>query len=125
VHAGPDRNSVLFQYPKFAVSYESGIDEVPRFDAHIEIDSTKKTVRVQYDSPYVKGLPITMHIEENVDGTFKKTMVRKTYEDTYTLEMKEFYEAVTEGKQIKTTAEDAKNELKIFQMIVQASQRKI
>ncbi len=64
-----------------------------------------------------------MHVEENVDGTFRKTMVRKTYEDTYTLEMKELYAAVTEGKRIKTSAEDAKNELKIFQMIVQASQR--
>lgn len=65
-----------------------------------------------------------MHIEENVDGAFRKTMVRKTYEDSYTLEMKEFHAAVTEGKEIKTSAEDAKNELKVFKMIVQASQRK-
>lgn len=110
--------SVLFQYHGFAVSYESGIDNVPRFDAHIEIYGLNKTVRVQYDSPYIKGLPITMHIVENVNGALKETTVRKTYEDAYTLEMKELYAVVSEGKPIKTTAADAREDLGIFKMIL-------
>ncbi|KAK5133558.1 hypothetical protein LTR08_007597 [Meristemomyces frigidus] len=111
--------NVLFQYPGFACSYESGVDEIPRFDAHLEVYSKTKQVAVQYDSPYVKGLPVTMTIKENVDGSYQERLVRKTYEDPYTLEYKELYALVTEGIPVKTTAADAVKDLKIFQMIMQ------
>ncbi|KAH8803664.1 hypothetical protein F5884DRAFT_824453 [Xylogone sp. PMI_703] len=110
--------SALLQYPGFSVIYESGNDDVPRFDAHIEVYSMKKVVRVQYDSPYVKGLPTTMHIQENDNNGYKETMVRKTYEDNYTLEFKELHAWMTEGKEIKTTPQDARKDLDIFKMIM-------
>ena len=112
--------SALLEYPSFSVTYESGLDDVPRFDAHIEIYSMAKTVRVKYDSPYVKGLPVTMTITENVDGAYRETVVIKTYEDPYTLEMKELYQVVVNGREVKTTAKDAKKDLEIFQMIMKA-----
>lgn len=80
----------------------------------------KKTVRVQYDSPYIKGLPTTMHIRENDNESFKETLVRKTCEDNFTLEFKELYAWITEGKQIKTTPSDARKDLDIFKMIMMA-----
>ena len=91
---------------------------MPRFDAHIEVYGLNKSVRVQYDSPYIKGLPTTMHIVENVDGAFKETTVRKTYEDAYTLEMKELFSMIVEGKLIRTTAADTREDLDIFKMIL-------
>ncbi|KAK5126148.1 hypothetical protein LTR85_011504 [Meristemomyces frigidus] len=112
--------NVLFQYPGFVCSYESGIDEIPRFDAHLEVYSKTKQVTVQYDTPYVKGLPVTMTIKENVNGAYQERLVRKTYEDPYTLEYKELYALVTEGKPVKTTAADAVQDLQIFQMIMRA-----
>ncbi|PVH72482.1 NAD(P)-binding protein [Cadophora sp. DSE1049] len=113
--------SALFQYPGFAVSYESGIDGVARFDASIEIFGEKKTVKICYDTPYVKGLPTKMEIRETTaDGSFKESSVRSTYEDSYTLEMKELYSCVVEGKEIKTTVEDAKQDLVVFRMIMEA-----
>ncbi|KAJ5770032.1 uncharacterized protein N7511_002083 [Penicillium nucicola] len=118
---GPQFWSALFQYPSFAVSYESGIDDVPRFDASIEVFGKQKTVKVCFDSPYVKGLPTTMHIREKLeDGSFRESMTRKTYEDAYTLEMKELYEFAVRGKPAKTTSEDAKKDLEIFGMIMKA-----
>jgi hypothetical protein len=102
------------------VSYESGIDEVPRFDAHLEVYSKDKQVTVQYDTPYIKGLPIIMTVRENVNGGLRETVVRKTYEDPYTLEMKELYALATEGRPVKTTVEDASQDLMIFQMIMEA-----
>ncbi|KAF2831754.1 NAD(P)-binding protein [Ophiobolus disseminans] len=114
--------SALFQYPGFAVSYESGIDGVPRFDASIEVFTANKTVKISYDTPYVKGLPTTMQIRETgPDGSFRDTTVRKTYEDTYTVEMKELYAVVTEGKQIKTTPEDARKDVEILGMFMKAA----
>ncbi|KAJ4986957.1 myo-inositol 2-dehydrogenase [Stagonosporopsis vannaccii] len=113
--------NVLFKYPKFTVSYESGIDNIPRFDAHIEVYSSNKTVRIQYDTPYVKGLPITMHVCENVDGVFRESVVRRSYEDAYTLEMKRLWQLVTDNSPVKTTAEDALQDLELFSMIMKHS----
>jgi hypothetical protein len=58
--------------------------------------------------------------EASGDGGFSDTVIRKTYEDPYTLEMKELYAVVVEGKTVKTTAEDAKKDLEIFGMIMKA-----
>lgn len=112
--------SALFKYPGFAVSYESGWDEIPRFDASIEVFGRTKTVKICYDTPYVKGLPTTMVVRQlGPNGEYIESTVRKTYEDPFTLEMKELYEAVVnENKIIKTTATDAVADIKIFQMIM-------
>ncbi|KAJ1709744.1 NAD binding Rossmann fold oxidoreductase [Aspergillus flavus] len=112
--------NVLFQYPGFAVSYESGMDSVPRFDAHIEIYSQNKSVRIQYDTPYVKGLPTTLHISEKDGDGYRETIIRRTYEDPYTLQLKELYDWVVHGTPVKTTAEDAELDSHIFQMIMKA-----
>ena len=117
-------DSALFQYPSFAVSYESGIDSVPRFDAAIEIFTQDKTVKICYDTPYIKGLPTTMFIREKLlDGSYRESTTRRTYEDPYTLEFKELYAVVTEGKPIKTTPADARKDVEIFGMIMRAGAR--
>ncbi|KAK9350579.1 hypothetical protein V1523DRAFT_458097 [Lipomyces doorenjongii] len=110
-----------FDYGLFVCTYETAIDNIPRFDACIEVFSLTKTIRVQYDTPYVKGLPIVMIIQENVDGEYQQRIVRKTYEDPYTVQAKKLHAHITEGKKVKTVAEDAKLDLEIFKMIIQNS----
>ncbi|KAB8200196.1 hypothetical protein BDV34DRAFT_232406 [Aspergillus parasiticus] len=113
--------SVLFNYQNFPVTYESGLSGVPQFDAHIEVYSQTKIVRVEFDSPYVKGLPVTMTIRENVDeGGFQERKVRKTYEDPYTLELLEFHDCVVSRRTPKSGAEDARKDVELFKMIMTA-----
>ncbi|OAA60284.1 NAD(P)-binding domain protein [Niveomyces insectorum RCEF 264] len=113
--------SCLFQYPDFAVAYESGIDSVDRFDAYIEMFFDEKTVRLSYDSPYIKGLPVKIHVKEKTrDGAFTESTVRRTFEDPYTQQMRELYEFVADGKPTKTTAEDARKDVEIFGMFMKA-----
>ncbi|KAF7540045.1 hypothetical protein G7054_g1653 [Neopestalotiopsis clavispora] len=114
--------NAIFEYEGFNVTYESGIDNVPRFDAHIEVYSKQKTVRIQYDTPYVKGLPIYVKVAENDGGVFKETQFRITYEDAYTQEFKLMYDWCINGKSVKTTIADAENDTKIFGMIMKAAQ---
>ena len=125
----PGIYSALLQYDGFAVTFESGINAVPTFDANIEVYSQDKIVRVQYDTPYVKGLPVTMSIREKVGSHtqadsfgFQERVVRRTYEDPFTREMLEFHDCVVNGKPIKTSAEDARNELVLYKMILQAGE---
>ncbi|KAI6780464.1 uncharacterized protein J7T54_002862 [Emericellopsis cladophorae] len=118
--------NVLFQYEGFPVSYESGIIDVPRFDAHIEVYSRNKIVRVDYDTPYVKGLPVTMTIREKIDSArgdgYQERIVRKTYEDPFTLEFLEFHRCATNKFPPKTSAADAREDLDLIKMILQAAQ---
>ncbi|KAG9503802.1 hypothetical protein J7337_003759 [Fusarium musae] len=113
--------SVLFQYDDFPVTYESGLSGVPQFDAHIEVYSANKIVRVNFDSPYVKGLPVIMTIREKIgEGGFQERIIRKTYEDPYTLEMLDLYDCVVGGKVPKTSAVDARKDVELFEMILKA-----
>ncbi|KAJ3524759.1 hypothetical protein NM208_g11929 [Fusarium decemcellulare] len=117
--------NVLFEYQGFPVMYESGIIDVPRFDAHIEIYSQRKIVRVDYDTPYVKGLPVTMTIREKIDSAkgdgYQERTIRKTYEDPFTLEFLDFHDCATNKKSPKTSAVDAREDLDLIKMIMQAA----
>jgi predicted dehydrogenase len=124
VLAFPGIFSVLFKYNDFPVTYESGVINVPEFDAHIEVYSADKVVRIQYDSPYVKGLPITMTVKEKVGDGFQERTVRKTYVDPYTLELLAFHDCAVNKKMPKTSAQDARQDLELFKMIMQAGQER-
>jgi predicted dehydrogenase len=102
----------------FAVTYESGIDNVPRFDAHLAVYGENKTVRIQYDTPYVKGLPTKVFVDEmNEHGHAVSREILCSFQDAYTSEFLELYECLVEGKEIKTGAEDALQDLKLFDMM--------
>ena len=115
--------SAMLNYDDFTVVYESGINSVPVFDAHIEIYTDTKIVRVNYDTPYVKGLPTTLTIREKLEDTdtYQERTVRPTYEDSYTIEFKEWHRCITEGKTPKTTIADARQDLDIFKMLMQSA----
>lgn len=117
---------------------------MPTFDAHIEVYSPDKIVRVDYDTPYVKGLPVTLTIKEKTEdgcggvaagvgssGTggpagygYHETLHRPTYEDPYTLEFLAFHACVVDetDRPPKTSAADARLDLDIFAMILRAGQ---
>lgn len=112
----------MFQYPGFTVSYESGVDQVPRFDASIEIFGDSKTVKVCIDTPFIKGLPTTMVIKEPLaDGSYRESTIRRTYEDPFTLELKEVHGWVTQGRTPKTNPSDARKDIEILGMLMKAA----
>ena len=53
--------AALLDYGDFVVTYETGVDEQLRFDAHLEVYGDCASLRVQYDTPYVRHLPTTLH----------------------------------------------------------------
>ncbi|KFY77291.1 hypothetical protein V499_03274 [Pseudogymnoascus sp. VKM F-103] len=111
--------TATFEYETFAVCYESGLDDVPRFDAHLQIYGQKKTLKLQYDTPYVKGLPVKVLVEEmTAEKGYQQREIVPTYEDAYTAELKQLHETITQGGEIKTTITDAMKDLEIFQMIL-------
>jgi predicted dehydrogenase len=118
--------SAIFNYRhtqtghEFAVTYESGIDDVPDFDAHLAVYGEKKRVMIKYDSPYVKGLPIKVTVQEvNAAGEMETREILGSYEDAYTAELQELYECIVNGKEVKTTVRDALQDIKLYDMMYQ------
>ena len=112
--------TVLFAYDGYCAVLESGVDEQLRFDAHIEVYGTTKSVRVQYDSPYIRHLPTTLVINETVGDAYQQRVERPTFKDPYTHEIEHFYEVVTTDVSPKTTPEDFMDDLRLMRLIVDA-----
>lgn len=115
--------NAIFEYDGFNATFETGVDQQRRFDAHIEVFSTSKQLKVQYNTPYIRHLPTTLAVGETIGEAYQESVVRPTFEDAYTHEIKYLYDVVTQGLKPKTTPEDFKEDLKIFKMIIEAMRK--
>ncbi len=112
--------TVIFAYDGYCAVLESGVDEQLRFDAHIEVYGITKSVRVQYDSPYIRHLPTTLVIDETIGDAYQQRVERPTFKDPYTHEIEHFHEVATTGVAPKTTPEDFMDDLRLMRWIVDA-----
>ena len=112
--------SAIFEHDGYHVAFETGIDNQRRFDAHIEVYGDTKSVRIQYDTPYIRHLPTTLIIQETVGDAFTETVIRPTFKDPYTHELEHFHDVVVGQATPKTTPEDFVEDLRLFGKIVQA-----
>ncbi len=115
--------SAIFEYDGYYASFETGVDGQRRFDAHIEVYGEAKTLKVQYDTPYIRHLPTTLNVSETVGQTHKETLMRPTFKDPYVYEILHFHDVVAKGAHPKTTPEDFKADLDVFGMIMDALKR--
>lgn len=109
---------VVFDYGTFMASYEVGSDQQRRFDAFIEVFGPQKTVKVQYNTPYIRQLPTTLHIQETVGESHSENTIRPTFKDAYVEELEHWYDVVTQGADPVATAEDYVQDLELYRMII-------
>ena len=112
----------LLDYGDFVVTYETGVDDQVRFDAHIEVYGETGTMRVQYDTPYVRHFPTTLVLEQTVGDSYERSVVRPHLKDPYTVELEYFHDVVTNGRQPKTTPEDYVEDMELFVDLIRAMQ---
>lgn len=110
--------NAIFEFDGFHATFETGVDEVRRFDAHIEVNGDDKLVRVQYDTPFIRHLPTTLVVQETVGEAYRETVVRPTFKDPYTYELEHFYEVAVGNALPKTTPEDYMEDLRLFAMMI-------
>jgi predicted dehydrogenase len=110
----------LLDYDDFVVTYETGVDDQLRFDAHIEVYGATALMRIQYDTPYVRHFPTTLQVERTVGDSYERSVVRPHLKDPYTHELEYFHEVVTTGVAPKTTPEDYVEDMELFVEIIRA-----
>jgi len=113
----------LLDYGDFVVTYETGVDDQLRFDAHIEVYGATGSLRVQYDTPYVRHFPTTLELERTVGDSYERTVIRPHLKDPYTHELEYFHDVVTTGGTPKTTPEDYVEDMELFVEIIRALER--
>lgn len=113
---GPRFMTATFDYGSFVCQFETGVDSIPRFDACIEIFSDDRVLKVQYDTPYVRNLPITLHLTAaNGKGGVTEETIHPAWGDAFVAEWQKFHEAIQNRAQPPMGPADFCQDLQLFQ----------
>ncbi|XSC47458.1 hypothetical protein ACF1BQ_019440 [Bradyrhizobium sp. RDT10] len=107
--------SAAFDYGDFVCQFETTIDSVPRFDAHIEVFSPSKVVRVDFDTPYVRNLPGHLTILDSDANGMVRRQSQSAWQDAFEIEWCAFHDNIAFSRQPKTSIVDARQDLVLFQ----------
>ncbi|PWY87716.1 hypothetical protein BO70DRAFT_201143 [Aspergillus heteromorphus CBS 117.55] len=108
----------------FTLMYETGVDAVPRCDAHLAVYGDTKTVSVSYGLPYGTRQPVRVVVETaDENGDMKRLETVSGWEESYREELIALHGYLTAGQSVKTTARDAVLDLKLFQTIFEQYDR--
>ena len=107
--------TAVFDYGSYVCHFETGVDQIARFDAHLEVYGTEKVIRVQYDTPYVRNLAIRLLItESNGRGGVTHLESHPTWGDPFVAEWKSFHTNITNNQAPKTGPTDFMRDLELF-----------
>jgi predicted dehydrogenase len=110
--------AAAFDYGSYVCQFETGVDTIPRFDAHLEVFGDKKIFRVQYDTPYVRNLPIrVLTTEANGQGGVSTIDSHPAWGDPFVAEWKAFYQNVTGNLSPKSGPDDFLLDLELFEQM--------
>jgi predicted dehydrogenase len=123
LHATQRRGGVYltatFDYGDYVCQYETGVDNIARFDAHLEVYGENQVLRVQYDTPYVRNLPIRLHItESNGKGGVMERAELPAWGDAFVAEWRALYQNISEGRAPKTPPTDFRQDLELFRDMI-------
>jgi predicted dehydrogenase len=110
--------AALLEYDGYFVTYETGVDDQVRFDAHIEVYGDTSSLRVQYDTPYIRHFPTTLVVKETDGDGYRESVFRPHLKDPYTHELEYFHAMITEGSTPKTSPEDFVEDLDLFAELI-------
>jgi predicted dehydrogenase len=106
-------------YGDFVCHFEVGVDDIPRYDAHIEIFGARHVLRLRWDVPYVRNLPTTLSVLEADDrGGFSERTSMPEWGDPFVAEWLAFHECVTAREQPAASAADFRHDLELFGQMV-------
>lgn len=116
--------SAAFDYGDYICHYETGINNIPKFDAHLEIYGQEKILRVVYDTPYVRNLPIRLFTSEaNKKGGVTEYAEHPEWGDAFVAEWLAFYDNINSGTMPKTSPADFRKDLVLFRDMIEASRK--
>jgi predicted dehydrogenase len=112
--------TATLDYGAFVCHFEIGVDEIPRYDTHIEVFGARHVLRIRWDVPYVRNLPTTLTVLEADDrGGFSERTVMPEWGDPFVEEWLAFHESVCHRMPPRTSATDFRQDLDLFGAMVE------
>lgn len=112
--------SAALDYGGFLCQFEIGVDDIPRYDTHIEVYGARHVLRVRWDVPYVRNLPTRLTVlEADERGGFSERTVMPEWGDPFTAEWRAFADNVERREQPRTSAADFRHDLDLFGRMVE------
>lgn len=112
--------TAAFDYGEFICQFSTGVDKIPRFDTWLQVYGDERVIRVDYDTPFVRNLPIRLTVTECSDGINNATTVTHPgWGDAFTEEWRAFHDNVMNGAPAKTSPADFRNDLVLFRDMIE------
>ena len=112
--------TAAFDYGDYICQFSTGVDNIPRFDTYLQVYGDDRVLRVDYDTPFVRNLPITLTVIETTDGVNKRhTVTHPGWGDAFTEEWRAFHRSVATGERPKADPQDFRNDLVLFRDMIQ------
>ncbi|MEO9176069.1 MAG: Gfo/Idh/MocA family oxidoreductase [Gaiellales bacterium] len=113
-HAG-QYLTAAFDYGDYVCTFETGMDQIPRFDCHVEVYADDRVVRLEYDTPYVRNLPTRVSVvEANGSGGVNEHRSQPSWGDAFVTEWQAFHRSVSEGAPVRVSPRDFRLDLELF-----------
>jgi predicted dehydrogenase len=111
--------TATLDYGDFACQFEIGVDDIPRYDTHIEIFAARHVLRLRWDVPYVRNLPTTLTVlEADARGGYCERTVMPEWGDPFAAEWRAFHDSVTRREPPRSSAADFRHDLDLFGAMV-------
>jgi predicted dehydrogenase len=113
--------TAAFDYGAFVCHYEAGFDELPRVEQDLQVYGSDRVVRVAYDTPYVRNLPVRLTVTGAAGRTgTEERLVVPSWEDPFVSEWVAFHRSVTEGAPVRASPADARLDVALCREITRA-----
>jgi predicted dehydrogenase len=111
--------TAAFDYGDYICHFETGVDSIPRFDACLEVYSPEQVVRVDYDTPYVRNLPIRLKVTAAEGAGAAEHNIHPAWGDAFKIEWEALYDNITYKRLPKTSPEDFRQDLELYARMIQ------
>ena len=112
--------TAAFDYGEFVCLFSTGADNIPRYDTYLEVFGENRVVRVDYDTPFVRNLPITLSITETRDGVnMTRSLTHPGWGDAFTEEWRAFHHSLVSDEPPKTCPQDFRLDLLLYREMIQ------
>ena len=113
-----DQLTALLDYGDYPVVYEYLIDDIARFDAGLDLYAKRSRMRLRYDTPYIRNLPMRLEIQESTADANAWAIHGPYCKDAFEAELEALHAAIVRGGENRTPVSDSLADFDIFEAII-------
>lgn len=93
--------------------FTSSFNKRKEWEEFIRVETSEKTLTLEFSNPYVKNDPFELHVKRGRDELGDRT-IRASYEESFKCEMERFIDSIRGEAEVRTTFEEGRNDVTTF-----------